>query len=93
MVSLRGSFVFNKHIWKAQAYLDRNYSRAIVLPRPSVRIMQMTATNVHRLACTAFTEVFHRRQTKHAFLLAWLRIQLASPASRREEGVLAATVG
>jgi telomerase reverse transcriptase len=45
------------------------------------------------LACTAFTQVFHRRQTKHAKLLSWLRTQLASPASRREERMMSAIVG
>jgi telomerase reverse transcriptase len=40
------------------------------------------------LACTAFTQVFGRRQTKHAELLSWLQTQLQSPASRREERLL-----
>jgi telomerase reverse transcriptase len=45
------------------------------------------------LACTAFSQVFLRRQTKHAKLLSWLKTQLASPALRREERMLSAIVG
>jgi telomerase reverse transcriptase len=44
-----------------------------------------------RLACTAFNEVFHRRQTQYTTLLAWLKVQMntaISKSSRAEKAML-----
>lgn len=40
----------------------------------------LTLLDDDRLACTAFTAVFRRRQTKHRELLFWLQRELAKPA-------------
>lgn len=48
-----------------------------------------------RLACKAFQDVFQRRQTRFAALLAWLESGLveAWPTSRVERGLLDGVVG
>ncbi|USW57953.1 Putative telomerase ribonucleoprotein complex - RNA-binding protein [Septoria linicola] len=53
----------------------------------------ITAAQARWLACTAFTDVLRRRQTKHQALLAWLHAQLALPALRAQERVLRPAVG
>ena len=46
----------------------------------------------NRLACMAFSTVFHRRQTGYEGPLAWLDGQLALPAVRAQRGVMRGVV-
>ncbi|PPJ57194.1 hypothetical protein CBER1_07028 [Cercospora berteroae] len=48
----------------------------------------ITGAQARWLACTSFVRVFSRRQTKHQVLLAWLKVQLGSPALRAQAHLL-----
>ncbi|PIA90296.1 Telomerase reverse transcriptase [Cercospora beticola] len=48
----------------------------------------ITGAQARWLACTSFVMVFGRRQTKHQMLLAWLKVQLGSPALRAQAHLL-----
>lgn len=55
------------------------------LKRPHLLTYGILPSSDRRLACTAFIDVFRRRQSRHSVLLAWLHAQLGVPGVRGQQ--------
>lgn len=53
--------------------------------RPHLLTYGILPSSDRRLACTAFIDVFRRRQSRHSVLLAWLHAQLGVPGVRGQQ--------